>query len=313
MALLLLGFTGAALRPRRALGWLLLGLWATLLALGPALALPTGGHPTLILLPAGWSQALLPPLTHMKAWSRMGCLLPLPLGIAALYGALALLRRLRRGWARGLLGALLVLAVAADQASWPRAFSLERPTFTAAAPPALARVLGSLPAGALIQLPSEVSIGKGIKLQPARSHLWQLQHGRAVTATPGVVTDTSLRWSYLARLMVNRQFAQAERGARTHGPALPGATAPLSSAERACARADAASVSARGVAGLVLLVEEPAGSALDGLLRDAIGEPSFADGGVEAWDLSGFEAGPLCALPPVPPKVGMMLRVDQGP
>lgn len=312
VALLALGIAGAALRPRRALGWLLLGLWLTAVALGPALALPAGDHPTLILLPAGWAQALLPPLTHMKAWSRMGCLLPLPLGIAALYGALALLRRLRRGWARGLLGALLVLAVAADQASWPRAFSLERPTFTVAAPPALARVLGSLPAGALIQLPSEVSIGKGIKLQAARSHLWQLQHGRPITATPGVVTDTSLRWSYLARLAVNRQFALAESARPHNGPGLPGVTAPLSGADRACARTDAAALSTRGIAGLVLLTGEPAGPALDALLRDALGPPAVVDEGLEAWRLAGFEPGPPCGLPPVPPKVGMMLRVDQG-
>ncbi|MFH1467380.1 MAG: hypothetical protein ABIO70_23555, partial [Pseudomonadota bacterium] len=88
---------------------------------------------------------------------------------------------------------------------------------------------------------------------------------------------------------------------------------PLSSVERACARADAAALAARGIAGLLLLTDEPAGPTLAALLRDALGEPTGAAEGVEVWDTSSFEAvGPPCGLPPVPPKVGMMLRVDAG-
>ncbi|MFH1470108.1 MAG: hypothetical protein ABIO70_37330, partial [Pseudomonadota bacterium] len=234
VVLLFLGLAGAALRPRQALGWLLLGLWLALVSLGPAMALPLGERPVMVLLPAGWAQALLPPLSHMKAWSRVGCLLPLPLGIAAFYGLLALLARIPGTWLRGAVGAALVTGVVADQMSWPRAFSLARPTFAVAQPRGLAEAIAALPPGAVIQLPSEVSIGKGIKLQAARSHLWQLQHGRAITATPGVVTDTSLRWSYLARMMVNLQFAEAEHRPRQRGPDLPGSKLPLSSVERAC-------------------------------------------------------------------------------
>jgi hypothetical protein len=313
VVLLGLAALGAALRPRRALGWLLLGLLLLLCALGPAIALPPGadGGSRLLVLPVGWLQAALPPLSHMKAWSRLGCLLPLPLGLAALHGVLALQARLRAPATRALVGTVAALAVLADQATWPRPFSLERPTFGVEAPRALPDLLATLPPGALIQLPLEVSVGKGLKLQASRSHLWQSQHGRPVTGTPAVVTDTALRWSYLARLAVNLQFAEAGQGGRGSRP--PGSKLPLPAEERACALADAVALRARGVAGIALLAEDPVGPALETLLRDALGPPSATGGGLAVWDLARVEvAGEPCALPGVPPKVGMMLRADPG-
>ncbi len=315
VALTLLAIAGAAMRPREALGWLLLGLWVAVLSLGCGLATLHQGQPGMIPLPAGWLQALLPPLANLKAWSRLGCLLPLPLGVAALYGSQALLARLDRSWLRAVLGIGLVILVLLDQGSWPRRATADRPIFEPAAPAALLTVLQALPPGAVIQLPLEVSVGQGIKLQAARSHLWQLQHGRSITATPGVVSDTSLRWSALARLAVNRQFAAAGRGARRGQPALPGAQGSLDDAALTCARADAAALYARGVSALVLLDGEPASETLRALLEQPLGPPTHAEPGVLAWDLTPWADAEdqVCPLPPVAAKVHMMLNADEGP
>ena len=75
----------------------------------------------------------LQPLGHLKAWSRLGCLLPLPLSVAAAYGTTGLLERLAPR-SRGLVGCLLVAGVLADQVTWPRRPALERPTFDVTMP-----------------------------------------------------------------------------------------------------------------------------------------------------------------------------------
>jgi hypothetical protein len=310
VVLLALAILGAALRPRRAGGWLLLGLWLLALSLGPALAMQSEGQPAMIRLPAGWLVGLAPPLGHLKAWSRLGCLLPLPLGIAALMGVQALFERIGRGWQRAGLGLLLVLLVLADQGTWPRAASLERPVFEPAQPEALAGLLAELPEGAILPLPLEVSVGRGVKLQAARSHLWQLQHGRPITATPGVISDSSLRWSALARLAVNRQFTAAGRAAR-RGPPLPGAQGPLDPEQIACARADAGALNDAGIAALVLMEDQPASEALFALLEPVLGPPSHRRSPFLAWALAPSEEAP-CSLPPVPPKVHMMISADGG-
>jgi hypothetical protein len=315
LVLLGLALVGAVLRPRRALGWLLLGLWLAVLSLGAGIATNRGGQPGMILLPAGWLQSLAPPLANLKTWSRLACMVPLPLGLAAIHGVQALLRRVSRSWLHAGLGFVLVAAVLADQASWPRRSSLERPVFEPAAPADLLELTAQLPPGAVIQLPLEVSIGKGIKLQAARSHLWQLQHGRPITATPGVISDTSLRWSFLARLAVNRQFTEAGRGGRRGQPPLPGARGSLDAESLACARADAAALHAKGISALVLLEDEPAAEALYDLLEQVLGAPDHLRGDVQAWSLDGWadHAGAPCELPPVPGKVHMMLGADGGP
>ena len=314
VVLVLLAVLGAAQRPRKALGWLLLGLWLVSLSLGPALAGQHQGQPSMTPLPAGWLTAMAPPLANLKAWSRLGCLLPLPLGIAALYGCQALLARVDKRWARTALGLALVTLILADQGSWPRRATLDRPSFEPAAPEALTSVLTSLPPGAVIQLPLEVSVGRGIKLQAARSHLWQLQHGRAITSTPGVISDTALRWSNLARLAVNRQFAVAGQGARRDQRLLPGAEGTLTERALACARADATALHERGIAALVLLEGEPASEPLKALLDGVLGPSTHSQQGVLAWSLEPWagDETKLCPLPPVPAKVHMMLNADGG-
>jgi len=312
--LLLLAGLGAALRPRKAVGWLLLGLWLLLLSLGPAIAMQRDGAPLMISLPAGWMMAIAPPLANLKAWSRLGVLLPLPFAVAAAIGALAVMRRLARPWQRATLGVALVLLVLADQGSWPRMVTDERPHFEPAAPAGLLEALDQLPDGAVIQLPLEVSVGQGIKLQAARSHLWQLQHDRPITSTPAVISDTALRWSALARLAVNRQFAEAGRAGHRNQPPLPGAQGSLDKAQLACAWADAQALKERGVSGLVLLTDEPAGPGIESLLEQVLGQPPLRAEGVAAWDISAYEApfGEPCELPPVPAKVHMMLMADGG-
>ena len=314
VALLLLAVAGAVLRPRKATGWLLLGLWLAVLSLGPALATQHDGQSAVIRLPAGWLMAIAPPLANLKAWSRLGVLLPLPLGIAALYGCQALMARTGRSWQRAALGIVLVLLILADQGSWPRRSGLDRPIFEPGAPADLLQLLEVQPPGAIVQLPLEVSIGKGIKLQAARSHLWQLEHDRAMTATPGVISDTSLRWSAIARLAVNRQFSDAGRGVRPGQPPLPGAQGDLNPAQLACARADAAALHARGISTLVLLADEPAGPALKSLLEPILGPATTTQGNILAWDLTTWADNDAesCSLPPVPAKVHMMLNADRG-
>jgi hypothetical protein len=310
IAVLLLGALGAIRHPRQALPWLLLGLWLLLLSLGVGIAIQRGGRPGMISLPAGWLTALAPPLANIKTWSRVGVLFPLPLGIAAMFGAHALSQRLA-GWRRGALGLLLVLTVVADQASWPRRCGMERPLFEPTIPAGAAAAFAMLPPGAIIQLPLEVSVGKGVKLQAARSHLWQAQHGRSITSTPAVVSDSALRWSTLARLAVNRQFAEA--GAEPRGGALPGATGPLDQRWLDCAHADLDALRERGVVGLVLLEGQPASGGLLALLEQVLGPPRRHDQ-VAVWDISAAveAASDGCALPPVPGKVRMMLSADGG-
>ncbi len=304
---LALAVAGAALRPRRAAGWLVLGLWLLLLSLGHALTLGPQGQQ---LLPVAVLRRAFPALANIAEWSRLGCLLPLPLGMAALHGALALLQRIGRPGPRRLLGAALVAAIVADQVSWPRRDQLPRPVFQARIPADLGILSSSLPPGALLQLPLEVSVGRGIKLEANIYALWQLQHERPISATPGVASDNALGSSALARLAVNRQFGLVGRST-SRGRRLPAASGKLSEKESACARLDAAALHELGFAALVLHQDRPAGSELRQLLEPALGPPDLQQGAVAAWDLGRFEAGPACPLPPVPDKVRMMLAIDR--
>jgi hypothetical protein len=308
VALLGLAILGAALRPRKALPWLLLGLWLLLLALGQHLDVGAGERVRLL---SGWLVQLLPPLHYIKFWSRLGVLIPLPLAVAASLGLRAVLLRCKPGL-RPLVGVGVVALVLADQATWPRPWSA-RPVFQAAMPAELAPVLDRLPPGGVLQVPLEVPSQEAQLIETGFGILWQLQHGRPVTATPAEHGDESLRSSNIARFSANLQGGRSQRDVRG-GPGLPGQSEELTEAWAACLRADAAALLDEGISGLVLHLDRPDGPALGAMLSAALGAPQLELGTVQAWDLEQVPAEEPCALFGLVPTVGSHLvgRPSEG-
>ncbi len=280
VVLLALAGIGAALRPRRALLWLLLGLWLLVLALGRELEL--GGGEALP-LPAALLAWLVPALAYIKFWSRLGILVPLPLAVAAGLGLAAMLRRCPSRL-RPVLGLVLVAAVLADQATWPRPWA-PRPAFEAAMPAELGATIDALPPGALMHLPLEVPTAEGQLLETGFSILWSRQHDRAVTATPAEHGDQLLQRSNLARFAVNLQAGLASGVATSPGDLVrPGADGEASAREAGCLRRDAAVLAELGLGGLVLHIDRPGGPALAAVLEDALGGPTVRGDRLLAWD-----------------------------
>ncbi len=278
VALLVLAIVGAVARPRQALGWLLIGLWLLLLSLGRSLDISPEHR---FSLPASWLVGLLPPLSYIKFWSRLGVLLPVPLAIAACSGAAALLGHGRVGpRLRPVLGIGLVSLVLADTATWPRAWS-ERPRFTAALPVDLDAVLGQLPQGGVMQLPLEVPTGEGQLLETGFGILWQRQHRRPVTATPAEHGDQSLRSSNIARFALNLQAGAMEESEA----AVPGWDGVIGEEHSACLRAEAAELATQGISALLVHEDRPSGPALAQAMSLALGTPSVALGQIQAWNL----------------------------
>lgn len=319
--LLLLGVAGSALAPRRALPWFVLGLALVVVALGPA-RLDLGSFSAE--LPVYHVRRVLRLLGHVKAWSRMGCVLPIPFAIAAAHGVVALLD-LRPGWSGGrwrvlvACGAVTGLLVL-DQATAPRLWTFERPVFEARPPGGTRTLLDGIPAGALLQAPMEVSLRHDIPFEAGFYLLWQLQHRRPVPTTPDVVMDASLRHSYLARVLLNRQAEVLGWPEPVEGPLPPGASGTLDRAQAACVRRDVLDLSAQGYAGLLVLEDRPTGEALVAMTTDLLGAPAGRHGAAVLWDLGevpfhvpgGDLRATPCALPRLADVAERRLRVLSG-
>jgi hypothetical protein len=318
LSVLLLGLYGALRRPRGGMPYLLAGVGLLLFALGPRVTFWTGNGETSLLFPTWLLVYVIPPLRLIRAWCRLSALVALPLGLAASYGLFALMRALPAGRRRlgvpvlGLLTCGLVFVDLTSFPAWPR---LPPARFDPAPPPALLRVIDALPPGALIHFPLDVAISQG---ESAERHgdlvLWQLAHGRPVSAGFGEPQDSTIEESYLTRLVLERQALN--RGLRdTRGPGEPLPTDRLPIAmEEACARQDARRLHALGFAGIVFREDAPDAEVLGGLLVTLLGEASFSDEGFRAWRLDGVEppepgAAPgRCPMPRVPGKLRKSAR-----
>jgi hypothetical protein len=295
LAALLLGLAGLLSRGRRGLGWWLLGLWIVLLSLGPMLsagaAVGPGGPSRWYLPPAALLAAL--PLTGVvHNWLRIACFVSVPVGLAAMFGLRAVEERLRHPALRVGVGLAALGLVAADQLSYPTPYAFPRPTFSVELPVALGEGVRALPAGALLGLPN-TSYPPRISVRMERVHLlWQLQHGRAVSANVRPTGDSTLPWSYLSRLDAITRFSQN---------IVP---APPPEAERvACVRADVLALREHGYAGVYFARSLDPDDSLAATVTAAFGPPVVDDEQALLWDLSTVPAmseAPACSWPWLP-------------
>lgn len=291
LAALGLGLLGVFFRPRNTLGWLALAVYVTLWGLGPFL-MDGQGDPRVPgpMLPAGWLETALPPLRTLSNWSRIGCLLSIPIGVAALFGAAGLLRCLP-GWSRAASFGVLALLVLADQGTWPSRYQIKRPTFRIAAPPellAFAQSLTPKAPGALVQYPLDLPRWTQRPEIHGDYLLWQPQHGRPIASSRPPHHDGTLPRNYLSRLVARAQ--------------LLGQTAP-SMPEIRCARDAVSDLRFMGFSGIVLHRDQHGAKAAKMLLDQVLGPPHFDQRTVAGWDLTRIQPIPPesnCELPPLP-------------
>jgi hypothetical protein len=209
----------------------------------------------------------------------------------------------------------LIAAVLADQSSWPRDLTGATPTFDPVLPASGKALVHQLPAGAVMAVPFDVSLGEGHLLEPGRPLLWALQHGRPVSATSEVVTDTNLRESTLARLLVNRQFAASLTGPQARvSRNLPGGLE-LTEQQVVCARVDAGRLSELGFAGVLLDRTNDLSAPIQQALEVVLGPPLGTTWSVAVWRLPTTAPawdGP-CKPVRVHPRVQSMVQSATGP
>ncbi len=289
----LLGLLGAALRPRR-LGWLLLTAWVLVLSLGPLVAGPEAA-PGLFTLPAKWLSDAAPVLTVVRNWARIGCLLGVPVGVAAMLGVEALAARLGR--AGPVVGLVAVALLVGDLLTYPAPWARHRATFDPRPPTAVLDALDTLPDGAVLGLPV-TDLPPGTAPRIARVHqLWQLAHGRPSSATVDVRGDVTLLTSRITRLDVlararGREAVEARQRLLAAAPDLV-----------LCLRVDAHELREAGYAAIVLARAAAPSPGLEPALRAALGEPVADAPDAAVWDLAAVPpavAGTACPLPNVP-------------
>ena len=308
LGVLALALVGMVHARRRALPWALLALWLAALALGPTVALPVPGRPWGLHLPVAVLEQVLVPLRHIKSWGRLGILLPVPIGVVAAMGAVAL-----GGWLRprpmvlaGLMGVVLLVV---DQGTWPRPDGLRRPTFDPVLPSALSALLDRLPPGPIIPLPFELPQGRGELLEAGQWQLWRLQHHRPISSTPEAITDVTLRRSYTSQLLATRQLFAAARTGRIAAAVFRRSEA---ANQRACARRDLAPLQAAGYVAFVLWGPRAGAQSVRDDLTTWFGPPQESEGEGAAWLLAALptEEGPPCKAPPLHPQVKLVIEVD---
>ncbi len=197
---LLLAGWGCLRRPKAALPWLLLGLGILALSLGPYLVwsnAPPADDASPMRLPAWYLEAAIPPLRFVWGWCRIGILVTVPLAMAAAWGAVELLARLRP--VRIQLAVALLALVAMDQAA-PRApAGVRSSAFDPRPPTALVATLAELPPGAVLQLPLDdhylvwqPSLGRPIaeslELEPQRNDSYTVQRVEELLGDPAKQT-----------------------------------------------------------------------------------------------------------------------------
>lgn len=296
--LVLLGLVGLVLRPRAVAPWLAWALWLVLLAAGPFLVLgadPTGRDLDKWRLPPYFLEAWFPALRPISSWSRVACLVSLPAAVAAFLGLEALLARLRRPVLVVPLAVGLAGLVVLDQATYPTDLRTLDRRFEVPPPAGLLAAVEQLPEGALVVLPLDLQLGPETKPHGHRL-LWQLEHGRPVTALPPE-QDALLDHSYTARVAALLQ-EQLDKGRSPQAAHIPDP-----GPERdACVARDLARLAAEGHGGLVwIAADDPRGLIRD-LVEAPLGEPLVAGRELAAWPLRAElgDGGEACRLPPLP-------------
>ncbi|MGB0641223.1 MAG: hypothetical protein ACPGTU_17945, partial [Myxococcota bacterium] len=169
----------------------------------------------------------------------------------------------------------------------PSIIYAESRTIDPSAPTEITTALGTVPPGAILQLPQ---VGD----ERIDSHrLWQRTHQRAISTAPPTGTDGGVLLSYLARL--STQFV-------TNPPARPSADSPLSPAAYMCAAADLATLHDLGFAAVLLDKKETAHPAHEEVLRMVLGEPVHANEAAVLWSISEAllsDPPASCALPEI--------------
>jgi hypothetical protein len=259
-----LSVLGGALRPRQAGPFLALGVGLVALGLGPA---PWVGEAS-VTGPTTWLVALVPTLSRIMGWPRLGFVAPLPFAIAAAIGVSAAMARWgarlpRAGLALGL-GALLLL----DQATFPRNTVAAWPArmLDARQPAAVAALLADLPEGAVMHTPFDRPSPAVTCPLYGRHLLWSLQHGRPITQVEGPAGDGLHDSSRLAAWLA----ADARPGA------LPAASA-------GCRAADAAQLRQLGVVAVLHHGDDPRAPGAMGVLTHLLGQPTARRGEHALW------------------------------
>lgn len=296
--LVILGLIGLVLRPRTVAPWLAWGVWLVLLAAGPFLVLgtdPVGRDLDKWRLPPFFIEAWFPALRPISSWSRLACLVSLPAAVAAFLGLEALLARLRHPALVVPLALGLSGLVAWDQATYPTDLRTLERRFEAAPPTGLVPSVAQLPEGALVVIPLDLQLGPETRIHGLRL-LWQLEHGRPVTALPPE-QDALLDHSYTARILALVQEALDK------GRSPQSAWIPAAGPERdACVGRDLARLAREGHGGLVWIAEDDPTGLLRDLVEGPLGEPVVDGGQLAAWALHPDlgDGGEACRLPPLP-------------
>lgn len=264
LALLALALVGAW-RDRGARLWLGLGLWILVLAQGtaPTAAVEVGAVRT---VQTGgvvaWLVGLVPPLGAISSWSRIGCLLGLPVAVAAAHGL--------RG--RPLWVVLPVLGLAlGEQLLRPRPPAWEQHRTVVEPPAAYRSALQGVAEGPVLQLPMDLP-GTGSCVARDRWLLWSLFHDRPVTAGPGENGDQGQYLGYLGAVMVRVQTGRSgpPRGGRPE--------------VRDCLRESVAEAGASGLAAILVDTADPRGRTQAQWLSTALGPPVVGGGRFEVWE-----------------------------
>lgn len=284
---LALALVGALKAPRRVLPWLAIGLIGLTLTFGPYARLtrpvqpPAPGTTEAVLtMPVAWLMSAIPELALLRHWSRVCILASLPMGLAAMEGFRALAPK--AGARRAALAVALISAMILDHSVWPRQWSWPRPSFDARPPAALLEALATLPPGPIIPLPLE-----GRTVDPhdgfgaGMYQLWQLSHQRPLSSGGIGGEDRSVIVSPLSGLLRQIQVAVDRKG-----PQDRAATVALTDQEIACGQAGAITLRDQGFVGMILHLERPQGARMREAVTEILGEPSYSDEDVLAWDLT---------------------------
>jgi hypothetical protein len=221
-------------------------------------------------------------------WQRIGVVAPLPLAVAALYGARWLGDRVGRPTA---VAAVLAGLCLLDQSTFPRGAVLPAPVTSLAPPDGLMSLVDDLPPGALLVLPVPLVHLPGDPVSTGPYLVWQAAHGRPISTVQTLVGDRTLRWCALTIAAANRQAHFA--GRRATGAF---GVAPPDAGQVACMQGSARELRGLGFAGVVLHTDLGKGAALEPLMAAALGPPREA-GDVRVWDLAEVAAGEQCSPP----------------
>ncbi|MBM4391656.1 MAG: hypothetical protein FJ090_11085 [Deltaproteobacteria bacterium] len=290
----LLAAAAAWVRPRRALPWLVLVLLTFLMGSGFRLYLGaiTDDFDGLTMPPLALTR-LLPPLQHIRSWSRIMVLGSLAAAVGA---AVFLAWCWPRLGARGPRLAQALMAVCLlDQLNWPYPPAWPPRNFSASPPPAMEAAVATLPPGAVVALPMDLPMllpwgAEEQGLWPT----WQLGIGRPTSNNFQGEYDHFVGTLFGQAVVSRQRLCHQTLASRCTARDLDGREQTLLAAidedleenplDDTTIKAEIASFWWDGYGGIVLAEEVEGAGGLRELLTDLIGEPTFDRGGVVAWN-----------------------------